>query len=67
MQVTGTEQWAIGLRVINLLGTMKIEHLNVSCVFRQALSEGLFICVVRRIRGILERGAFVSMDVHQLH
>ncbi|KAJ7405558.1 hypothetical protein BTVI_68784 [Pitangus sulphuratus] len=35
----------IGLRVINLLGTMKREHLNVSWLFRQALSEGLLIYV----------------------
>lgn len=37
----------IGLRVINLLGTMKREHLNVSWLFRQALSEGLLLYVVR--------------------
>lgn len=33
----------IGLHVINLLGTMRREHLNVSWLFRQALSEGLLI------------------------
>lgn len=49
----------VGLHVINLLGTMKTEHLNVSCVFRQALSEGLFICVVRRMRNPWEESICV--------
>lgn len=67
----------IGLHVINLLGTMKREHLNVSWLFRQALSEGLLIYVERitkkkkkereTIKGILERRVCVSLGVHQPH
>lgn len=69
----------IGLHVINLLGTMKREHLNVSWLFRQALSEGLLIYVVRittttkkkkrrrTIKGILERRAHVFLGAHQPH
>lgn len=68
----------IGLHVINLLGTMKREHLNVSWLFRQALSEGLLLYAVRitkqgrkkgrrTIKEILQRRVHVSLGVHQPH